>query len=431
MDDGYGQYRPSSAASNASHDTSHEEAEARIRRCPPRVPSYVIQGDTIDENVDPHTEGEHDTEDNPGDDNMDGNANELPQDDEFSVGDNHSEVSDVSDYENSEVASDDNDVSNFLAEQTENKRNTPVKKDRKKLNESCLEEILNREYDVEVEKNVLPPVSERLAKTMSKWLRLTPNREKIKQCFQETSGLMPENVEGLKQVRMNELLYQKLPFKAKVNDQRIRGINSYFTRGVGPLIAVLDNLLDFEASMKAFEKGTVQRNENNLKLKDSNLDITQIRKYVHQAIQILAIGNAICLQKRKSLLKTFLDNRYHYLIRPGNPVTDELLGPNLEQKITDSNKLMEAGKKIYSQRRGGFMPRNNVKKDRHHPYNPHTYKPNFPQRNFQNNYSQNRQTKWSQNNKQFDRFKRSSGRARARGNFNSNRRQFRGRYNRR
>ena len=119
-------------------------------------------------------------------------------------------------------------------------------------NSSRVAEILNRDYDMEVVKIVLPPVSERLAKTMSDWLQIAPNREKVKECFSETASLMPENIEGLKSVKINELLYQKLPFKAKVNDQRIRVINSYFTRGTGPLIAILDNLIDFEVSMKTY-----------------------------------------------------------------------------------------------------------------------------------------------------------------------------------
>ena len=55
------------------------------------------------------------------------------------------------------------------------------------------------------------------------------------------ASLLLENVEGLKTVRINELLYQKLPFHAKVNDQRLCRINSYFTRGTGPLIAYWTN----------------------------------------------------------------------------------------------------------------------------------------------------------------------------------------------
>ena len=63
-------------------------------------------------------------------------------------------------------------------------------------------------------------------------------------------GLSPPNVEGLQPVKINEILYQKLPLKAKINDQRLRGMNSYLLAGIGPLISILDGLIDFEASTK-------------------------------------------------------------------------------------------------------------------------------------------------------------------------------------
>ena len=182
---------------------------------------------------------------------------------------------------------------------------------------------------------------------MSDWLHNVPSHEKIKECFAETAALMPENVDGLKSVKINEMLYQKLLFEAKINDQRIGGINSYFSQGTGPLIAILDKLIDFEASMKVYITTSVSCEEGKLKLKNSSLNISEIRHYLHTAMKILSFGHATCLQKRKSLLKAFLDQRYHYLVRPSNPVTEELLGPNLEQKIADSNRVMEATHKLY------------------------------------------------------------------------------------
>ena len=92
---------------------------------------------------------------------------------------------------------------------------------------------------------------------------------------------------------------------------------------------------------------SVSCEDGKLRLKNSSLNISEIRRYLHTAIKILSFGHTTCLQKRKSLLKAFLDQRYHYLIRPSNPVTEELLGPNLEQKIADSNRVMEAAHKLY------------------------------------------------------------------------------------
>ena len=56
-------------------------------------------------------------------------------------------------------------------------------------------------------------------------------------------ALVPENVDGLLPVHINEILYQHLPFKARVNDQCLRGVNTYFTRGLAPLVSVLDEIV--------------------------------------------------------------------------------------------------------------------------------------------------------------------------------------------
>ena len=101
--------------------------------------------------------------------------------------------------------------------------------------------ILHAEYGEDKPPLKLPPVSEPLAKTVSKWLCVTPGRDQIKELFHECLTL--ENVEGLQQVHINEILHQTLPFKAKPKDQKLRGINTFVTRGVGPLISVLNTLV--------------------------------------------------------------------------------------------------------------------------------------------------------------------------------------------
>ena len=61
---------------------------------------------------------------------------------------------------------------------------------------------------------------------------------------------------------------------------------------------------------------------------------------------MLTICNSVCLQKRKMALRGSLGKRYHYLIKPSNQVTEDLLGPILEQKIADSQKIMSATRRL-------------------------------------------------------------------------------------
>ena len=111
--------------------------------------------------------------------------------------------------------------------------------------------ILACEFSGEEPCPSLPPVSEKLAMAVTTWMCNTPKREKICEMFRE--ALVPENVEGVLPVRINEILYQCLPFKAHVNNQRLRGINTYFARGLAPLVSVLDEIVKFESKLTGEE----------------------------------------------------------------------------------------------------------------------------------------------------------------------------------
>ena len=65
--------------------------------------------------------------------------------------------------------------------------------------------------------------------------------------------MTPINVEGLMPVKINDGLYCKLPFKARVNDQRLRGLNTFITRGCGPLVSVFHELCTLEAAIKNYD----------------------------------------------------------------------------------------------------------------------------------------------------------------------------------
>ena len=200
--------------------------------------------------------------------------------------------------------------------------------------------VLHVEYGEDELPPKLPPVSGPLAKTVSKWLRVTPNRDQIKALFHDC--LIPDNVEGLQQVRINEVLYQTLPFKAKLTDQKLRGINNFVVRGVGPLISVLDTLISAEDALLKCKDSV----ENPIKVGTVHLDIPQLRRQVHSTVHLLSVCNSVILTKCKSEVKNYLHPKYHYLTKPSNIVTDELLGPDVERKVNDSNKLYKAGRKL-------------------------------------------------------------------------------------
>ena len=108
-----------------------------------------------------------------------------------------------------------------------------------------VEVILTRDYGAESPCPTLPDIFESLAGLASHWLTHTPKCGKIQEVFKNT--LFPGNVKGIMPVKISDAMYQRLPFKARVVDQRLHGINTYFCRGMGPLLAGLDTLIQLEA----------------------------------------------------------------------------------------------------------------------------------------------------------------------------------------
>ena len=57
-------------------------------------------------------------------------------------------------------------------------------------------------------------------------------------------------------------------------------------------------------------------------------------------------------------MRPYLDNKFHFLLKPNNPVTQELLGPDLEQKISDGTRVVDAGRWLFPNHRlKQFNPR--------------------------------------------------------------------------
>ena len=101
-------------------------------------------------------------------------------------------------------------------------------------------------------------------------------------------------------------------------------------------------------------------------MQDFTIDVKHIRELLSQVVKILSMGNSVVLHKRKGLLRQYLDRKYHGLLKLTNPITQELLGPDLEQKISDGARVVDAGKKLT------FTPRAHVHPDRTRPPTLHT-----------------------------------------------------------
>ena len=221
------------------------------------------------------------------------------------------------------------------------------------------EKLATDEYGVVNQSSIKSdPVSDTLAATLIQWLKTCPNKKELKEQFQ--SCLIPGNVQALEPVRINEILYPRLNFKAKDVDRRLKSMNTFLTRSIGPLVSMWDLFIKAEAY--AQKLGTDLPFIN---IGTCQVNLKSLREKLVNAIRLLSSANAITLQKRRVALRPHLDPKYQLLTRPSNPITKLLLGDNIEQKMSEIFKVSMATK-----RRGGYLVK---RSDRFKPRQDHRF----------------------------------------------------------
>ena len=163
------------------------------------------------------------------------------------------------------------------------------------------DDIFCRDYIVDPPVLHLKPISETLATTLTTWCCVPPKKEEIKEMFK--ASLVPINVEGLHPVHINESLYRKLPMKAKINDQRLHGLNTFLACGTGPLAEIFNDFCQIEAGLKYMTDKSNMRVTNNAEIVIDGLtiDFPGIRHLLGRSIHPLTAAHSNILQKRKSL----------------------------------------------------------------------------------------------------------------------------------
>ena len=206
------------------------------------------------------------------------------------------------------------------------------------------DDIFCRDYVVDPPILHLKPVSETLACTLTTWCRVPPKKDEVKDMFK--ASLVPINVEGLHPVCINDSLYRKLPMTAKINDQRLWGINTFLARGTGPLAEIFNDFFQIEAGLKyTSEKLNIQiNNKSEIVVDGLTIDFPGFCCLLGRSICLLTAAHSNILQHRKVSLRTYIDKKFHYLTRESNPVTTLLLGNDLEQKISNSVRTSDAAR---------------------------------------------------------------------------------------
>ena len=192
-------------------------------------------------------------------------------------------------------------------------------------------------------------------------------------------ALVPINVEGLYPVRINEPVFRKLPLKARIQDQRLCGLNTFLARGMGPVLSIFNDMCQIEAAVAGTSDRTIISiaSNQNIMLDGMTINFQEMRTKIGRALRLLTSCHAVLLQRRKASICPYLDRKFQYLTKESNSVTTLLLGGDLENKVSEAVKVSEVAKKItftrppqqyHSRRVGSYRGQyNNYHYPRHNP----------------------------------------------------------------
>ena len=204
--------------------------------------------------------------------------------------------------------------------------------------EEILNDFIQENYGTKPpEDHLAPPVAALLASTVDGWCLNPPTKETIKNAFEQCK--VPSNIVALGQIKINDIIYQRLPVKTRENDRIARNNASYYIRAMGPLAYIWNVLIKAEAwALKT------KSHRPAIKTQEETIPLRDLIACISASMKLLSLNVSLHLHRRKSALKPHLDPKFHTLAGPSNKITSWLFGDNLEQKVSDIFKIAQAAR---------------------------------------------------------------------------------------
>ena len=154
------------------------------------------------------------------------------------------------------------------------------------VKDNALDAIISEEYNEEQILPCLPSIDAKLPVVVTKWLRTLPARDKVKELFKNC--MLPSDVEGLQPMKINSIVYDKLNPSYKINDQWLRGINTFLAQGLGLIVSIWDTILSWETALNKNDNtdATLSHCMGIIQCDDLKLDLTEVRHQLDKSIQL-------------------------------------------------------------------------------------------------------------------------------------------------
>ena len=175
--------------------------------------------------------------------------------------------------------------------------------------------------EFEKQEAVSSKVDDTLAKVVDSGIRSKIDRSIAKEISQKYQR--PENCQSLKVPKLNKELWATAAINkfTKEQDKMLQGTQKYLNQGLIPLVQLMDNLLNDNTADKHF-------------------------KLARDSFQLLAYAHRDISNVRRQLLKSSVAEKYKQLCNDSTPLTDNLLGEELDKQVKTLDDMRKVGKDI-------------------------------------------------------------------------------------
>lgn len=256
--------------------------------------------------------------------------------------------------------------------------------------DQAMSELLRQEYKEQIDNKFGPNIYEPVAKFLTNIILQQPRITEFKKTLAEV--LVPRNMEILAGIRINDILYNALPLRAKQQDYKARWVNSILGKLIAPTAALLNTFLKVESQIPPNED-----NKRFVQVGDYNFDVSQFRMDLHNLIKLQCQFFGIQNYRRRTELRPWLSKQFKSLTALATPMTTQLFGDNIHELIKNvegaSKTAVKYNNKLTSRR--GHYAQQRFKRSKNFKTHPRAFQQqrsrgNAQRRNFRRSQGQQR-----------------------------------------
>ena len=185
-------------------------------------------------------------------------------------------------------------------------------------------------------------IDETLASNLTDLFRNGMNDDQYSELTKDDNNARPENCEGLKVVKTNQLVWDIISPEAKTNDRKMQNIETSLIKGSIILAKIVNKLAVLE---------------NDINDDEHKSAIGEIIDECNDSLALFGQTNRQINMTRRDLIKPELRYEYLHLCAQSVPYTAWLFGDDISKTAKEIEDCSKIGNKLYNNRGGSYRGR--------------------------------------------------------------------------